>query len=68
MAFNGGSIMSLKIVVLYPRPVDPAAFEAVYHGEHMPLMRRKSRQTLPSTPPPSPRTMPPAVWTRAARC
>jgi uncharacterized protein (TIGR02118 family) len=37
---NGSSTMSMKIVVLYPRPVDPAAFEAAYHGEHMPLMRR----------------------------
>ena len=27
-----------KVVVLYPPPTDPAAFEAAYHGQHMPLM------------------------------
>ena len=32
--------MSIKLVVLYPTPTDPAAFERAYHAEHMPLMRR----------------------------
>ena len=32
--------MSIKLVVLYPTPIDPAAFERAYHAEHMPLMRR----------------------------
>jgi uncharacterized protein (TIGR02118 family) len=31
--------MSIKVVVLYPPPIDEAAFEARYHGQHMPLMR-----------------------------
>lgn len=32
--------MTAKLVVLYPHPVDPAAFERAYHAQHMPLMRR----------------------------
>jgi uncharacterized protein (TIGR02118 family) len=32
--------MSVKVVVLYPHPVDADAFETLYHGRHMPLMRR----------------------------
>ena len=32
--------MSAKIVVLYPHPTDPSAFERDYHGRHMPLMRQ----------------------------
>lgn len=31
---------AVKLVVLYPHPRDPAAFEKAYHDEHMPLMRR----------------------------
>jgi len=31
--------MSIKLVVLYPQPVDEAVFERVYHDQHMPLMR-----------------------------
>ena len=31
--------MSIKLVVLYPQPVDEQLFERVYHGQHMPLMR-----------------------------
>lgn len=30
--------MTIKLVVLYPRPVDEDAFERAYHGQHMPLM------------------------------
>jgi uncharacterized protein (TIGR02118 family) len=32
--------VSIKLVVLYPRPIDEEAFERVYHEQHMPLMRR----------------------------
>jgi uncharacterized protein (TIGR02118 family) len=32
--------MSTKLVVLYPRPLDPDEFEKGYHDEHMPLMRK----------------------------
>jgi uncharacterized protein (TIGR02118 family) len=32
--------MPAKIVVLYPKPAEPDAFERAYHGEHMPMMRR----------------------------
>jgi uncharacterized protein (TIGR02118 family) len=32
--------MTAKLVVLYPHPVDPPAFERAYHTQHMPLMRR----------------------------
>jgi uncharacterized protein (TIGR02118 family) len=32
--------MKIKVIVLYPEPVDAAAFEAGYHGHHMPMMRR----------------------------
>lgn len=31
--------MSIKLVVLYPRPLDEQVFERIYHGQHMPLMR-----------------------------
>jgi uncharacterized protein (TIGR02118 family) len=31
--------MSIKLVVLYPQPVDEGEFERVYHSQHMPLMR-----------------------------
>src|SRR5262245_32171773 len=30
----------IKVVVLYPHPTVPAAFEAAYHGQHMPLMHQ----------------------------
>jgi len=32
--------MTAKLVVLYPKPLDPDEFEKGYHGEHMPLMRK----------------------------
>jgi uncharacterized protein (TIGR02118 family) len=32
--------VSIKLVVLYPRPIDEEIFEQVYHNQHMPLMRR----------------------------
>jgi len=32
--------VSIKLVVLYPRPIDEQHFERIYHAEHMPLMRR----------------------------
>ena len=28
-----------KVVVLYPRPVDPASFDSAYREEHVPLVR-----------------------------
>ena len=31
--------MSIKLVVLYPRPIDESVFERMYHGQHIPLMR-----------------------------
>ena len=31
--------MSIKLVVLYPAPIDEAKFEQLYHSRHMPLMR-----------------------------
>ena len=31
--------MSVKLIVLYPRPIDEHVFERKYHGQHMPLMR-----------------------------
>lgn len=31
--------MSVKLIVLYPQPIDEQAFERAYHGQHMPLMR-----------------------------
>lgn len=30
--------MSIKLVVLYPPPIDEHAFERAYHAQHMPLM------------------------------
>jgi len=32
---------AVKIVVIYPRPQDPDAFEQVYHDEHMPMAEGK---------------------------
>jgi uncharacterized protein (TIGR02118 family) len=32
--------MPVKLIVLYPHPVDVDAFERRYHGDHLPLMRR----------------------------
>jgi uncharacterized protein (TIGR02118 family) len=34
-----GRSMSIKLVVLYPPPIDELVFERLYHGQHMPLMR-----------------------------
>ena len=31
----------VKVVVIYPQPLDPAAFEAVYKNEHTPLAEQK---------------------------
>ncbi|MGI8742858.1 MAG: EthD family reductase [Bryobacteraceae bacterium] len=31
----------VKLVVIYPRPLDEAAFETVYKNEHMPLAEEK---------------------------
>jgi uncharacterized protein (TIGR02118 family) len=31
--------LSIKLIVLYPPPVDEAAFERAYHTQHMPFMR-----------------------------
>ena len=31
--------MSIKFIVLYPPPLDEAAFERAYHAQHMPFMR-----------------------------
>lgn len=31
--------MAAKVLVLYPHPVEPAAFERSYHEQHMPMMR-----------------------------
>lgn len=32
---------SVKIVVIYPRPTDEAAFEKAYSEEHIPMVREK---------------------------
>jgi uncharacterized protein (TIGR02118 family) len=32
--------VTIKLVVLYPQPIDEEVFEQIYHGQHMPLMRR----------------------------
>jgi uncharacterized protein (TIGR02118 family) len=32
--------VSIKLLVLYPRPIDEEVFEQIYHDQHMPLMRR----------------------------
>ena len=32
--------MKIKLVVLYPQPVNEDAFEEKYNNEHMPLMRK----------------------------
>ena len=31
----------VKIIVIYPRPLDEAAFEAVYKNEHLPMAEEK---------------------------
>src|ERR1700738_2808874 len=31
----------VKLVVIYPRPVDEAAFEAAYKDEHVPMLEEK---------------------------
>ena len=33
--------MSVKLIVMYPRPKDVQAFETVYKGEHVPLAVEK---------------------------
>src|SRR5437870_775692 len=37
---TGSMPVSIKVVVLYPQPIDQEAFEQAYHGQHMPLMWR----------------------------
>ncbi|WP_245258580.1 EthD family reductase [Methylopila sp. M107] len=32
--------MSTKLVVMYPKPKDPAAFDSYFRGTHMPLVRK----------------------------
>jgi uncharacterized protein (TIGR02118 family) len=32
--------MAIKLVVLYPHPVDPVAFDRYYVDHHLPLMRQ----------------------------
>jgi uncharacterized protein (TIGR02118 family) len=32
--------MSIKLVVLYPQPLDESEFEQRYHNQHLPLMAR----------------------------
>ena len=39
--------MTVKLLVLYPRPVEPEMFERGYHGQHMPLMRRLVGPDIP---------------------
>jgi uncharacterized protein (TIGR02118 family) len=39
--------MPAKLVVLYPKPLDPDEFEKKYHTEHMPLMRRLVGPDIP---------------------
>jgi uncharacterized protein (TIGR02118 family) len=34
-------VPGVKLVVIYPRPKDPAAFERAYKGEHVPLVEAK---------------------------
>ncbi len=31
----------VKVVVIYPRPADPSAFEAAYRDEHVPMVEQK---------------------------
>lgn len=38
-SFTGRSTLSIKLIVLYPKPLDEAAFERTYHEQHMPFMR-----------------------------
>ena len=40
-------LMSVKLVVLYPKPTDPEAFESYYHSQHLPLMRRLVGPDIP---------------------
>lgn len=35
----GDRPLSIKLIVLYPPPLDEAAFERAYHTQHMPFMR-----------------------------
>jgi uncharacterized protein (TIGR02118 family) len=39
--------MSAKLVVLYPKPIDPEEFEKKYHSEQMPLMRKLVGPDIP---------------------
>ncbi len=32
--------MSTKLVVMYPKPKDPAAFDSYFRGTHMPLVKK----------------------------
>jgi uncharacterized protein (TIGR02118 family) len=39
--------MTAKLIVLYPKPLDPDEFEEKYHSEHMPLMRKLVGPDIP---------------------
>jgi uncharacterized protein (TIGR02118 family) len=39
-----GAIMSIKLVVLYPIPQNPATFEQAYTSEHIPMVARIARK------------------------
>jgi uncharacterized protein (TIGR02118 family) len=39
--------MPAKLVVLYPKPLDPDEFEKKYHSEHLPLMRKLLGPDIP---------------------
>ena len=42
-------IVTAKLIVLYPKPVDTEAFERDYPAHHMALMRRLVGPTIPRT-------------------
>jgi uncharacterized protein (TIGR02118 family) len=56
-------LIMVKLVVLYPNPVDPEAFERYYTAEHLPLMRRL---VGPDVPLPTYKTVQPAPYYRVA--
>jgi len=54
-----------KIVVLYPRPIDPEAFEQVYDAEHVPMVLKNFPQMTTFTTTKvlgSPQGDPPYSW------
>jgi uncharacterized protein (TIGR02118 family) len=54
--------MTAKLLVLYPQPLDPSAFETYYHAQHMPLMRE---HVIPGVALPTYRILPVADETPA---